>query len=203
MLETAKQNYEIMNERRSCRKFSDKLVPIEIIEEILRTASTAPSGANLQPWEFHVVEDQELKQLIRVRAEQIEKEFYKERISDEWQEKLDVLNVNWKKEFLTDAPYLICVFVKYYDVDEFGNKTKYYYPVESTGLATGFMINTIHRLGLSCLTYTPAPMGFIKDILDLGDNVRPFMVIPVGFAADDVEYPDIKRKELNDFAKFY
>jgi iodotyrosine deiodinase len=203
MKEKASSFYNWMNERRSCRDFSSKPVPKEVIENIVLTASTAPSGAHKQPWTFCVVSNPDIKKQIREAAEKEEYESYNSRMPEEWKKDLLPLQTDWKKEFLEIAPYLIIVFKKSYDIDEQGHKTNVYYANESCGLACGFLLAAIHNAGLVALTHTPSPMNFLSKVLDRPANEKPFLLIPVGYAADDCWVPDIERRGLGEVATFY
>lgn len=200
---TSSSFYSWMKERRTCRDFSDKPIPKKVIENIVLTASTAPSGANKQPWTFCVVSNPEIKKQIRIEAEKEEYESYNSRMPEEWKKDLLPLQTDWKKEFLEVAPYLIIVFKKIYDFDKAGNKTNTYYANESCGIACGFLLAAIHNAGLVALTHTPSPMNFLSNVLNRPVNEKPFLLIPVGFAADECWVPDIKRKKLNEVAIFY
>ena len=195
--------YTFMNERRTCRNFSDKPVPKEIIENIILTASSAPSGAHKQPWTFCVVSSPEIKKQIRIEAEKEEYESYNGRMPDEWKKDLLPLQTDWKKEFLETAPYLIIVFKKSYDYDTAGNKTNTYYATESCGIACGFLLAAIHHAGLTALTHTPSPMNFLSNILNRPANEKAFLVIPVGYVAEECWVPDIKRKTLNEVSQWF
>lgn len=195
--------YLTMNVRRSCRDFSNKAIPKEVIENIIRTASTAPSGAHKQPWTFCVVSNVEIKRQIRQEAEREEYESYTSRMTEEWKKDLLPLQTDWNKSFLEIAPYLIIVFKKSYDVDAEGNKTNVYYANESCGLACGFLLAAIHNAGLVALTHTPSPMNFLSKVLNRPANEKPFLLIPVGYAADECWVPDIERRMLNEVAIFY
>lgn len=195
--------YEEMRRRRSVRAFSDRAVPREVIEDCLRTAGTAPSGANRQPWHFVVVEDAAVKRRIREAAEQVEREFYERRASDEFLEAVSPLGVDATKPFLETASHLIVVFVQRYGLGPDGEKVKHYYSLESVGIATGLLIAAIHRAGLVSLPYTPSPMGFLNDILERPDHERPMMILVVGYPADDATVPDIPRKSLDEIATFF
>jgi len=184
------------------REFSDRPVPRDIIEEALRAAGTAPSGANLQPWHFSVVTGAATKKRIRVAAEVEEKEFYEHRAPPEWLKALEPLGTNTNKPFLETAPYLIVVFLQKFGVLPDGSKVKHYYPVESTGIATGILITALHMAGLVCLTHTPSPMKFLNEILDRPMSERPFLLLVTGYPADDAMIPDINRKPLEDFVSF-
>lgn len=194
--------YDDVNRRRTVREFSDRRVPRDIIETAIRAAGTAPSGANLQPWHFVVVSGPETKRKIREAAEAEEREFYERRASEEWLEALAPLGTDSDKPFLETAPYLIAVFLKKFDELEDGRKVKHYYPTESTGLATGLLITALHLAGLATLTHTPSPMKFLNEILGRPKSERPFLLLVVGYPADDAEVPDITRKPLNEFTSF-
>ena len=191
--------YEAIDRRRTVREFSDRPVPRDIIETALRAAGTAPSGANLQPWHFVVVSGAETKQKIRVAAEVEEREFYEHRASTEWLEALRPLGTDSDKPFLETAPYLIAVFLQKFGELPDGRKVKHYYPVESTGIATGILITALHEAGLATLTHTPSPMKFLNEILGRPKSERPFLLLVVGYPADDAVVPDIERKSLEDF----
>ena len=194
--------YEGIDRRRTVREFSDRPVPRDIIETALRAAGTAPSGANLQPWHFAVVSGAEKKKKIRVAAEVEEREFYEHRASTEWLEALRPLGTDSDKPFLETAPYLIAVFLQKFGELPDGRKVKHYYPVESTGIATGILITALHEAGLATLTHTPSPMKFLNEILGRPRSERPFLLLVVGYPADDAVVPDIKRKPLEDFTSF-
>jgi iodotyrosine deiodinase len=185
-----------MNQRRTVRFFSDETVPRALIEQAIRTASTAPSGANKQPWKFVVVDDPALKKEIRQGAEAEEREFYTQRATPEWLEDLVPLGTDWQKPFLEIAPYLIVVFRESYSVLANGSHAKHYYTLESVGIATGMLLTALHHIGLATLTHTPSPMDFLNTILNRPDNERPFVLIPVGYPAPDATVPDIQRKSL-------
>jgi len=194
--------YDWLSPRRSVREFSDQPVDKEVIENILKAASTAPSGANKQPWTFCAISNAELKQRIRKAAEEEEFENYHGRMSEEWLRDLAPLGTDEVKEFLTHAPWLIVVFKKAYDL-EGTEKRKNYYVTESVGIACGFLLIALHNAGLVALTHTPSPMNFLKKILNRPENESPFLLIPVGYASDNAMVPDIKRKELDEIASFY
>lgn len=185
--------------RRTVRSFSDRPVPEGVIEECLRAAGTAPSGANLQPWHFAVVRDPEKKAAIRAAAEDEERLFYRERAPAEWLEALAPLGTDEHKPFLEVAPCLIAVFVERYGRTPDGGRVKHYYAVESTGIATGILITALHHAGLATLTHTPSPMDFLNELLDRPDSERPFLLLVAGYPAPDAVVPDIRRKELGDF----
>jgi nitroreductase len=192
-----------LEKRRTVREFSDKKIPRKVIENIIKTASTAPSGAHKQPWTFCVVADPVIKKQIREAAEKEEYESYNNRMSDEWLKDLQPLGTDWHKPFLEIAPYLIIVFKKAYDLDEEGNKMNNYYVNESVGLACGFLLTAIHNAGLVALTHTPSPMNFLTKVLERPENERPFLLIPVGYPVEEAWVPDLKRKELGEIATFY
>jgi len=202
MLEKSQAFYEDVKRRRTVRDFSDKPVPKEIIENCIKAAGTAPSGANLQPWHFVVVSNPEIKKKIRIAAEEEEKEFYSKRAPKEWLDVLEPLGTDESKQFLETAPYLIAIFYKSYDVLPDGNQVKQYYAMESTGIATGILINAIHNAGLVSLTHTPSPMNFLNEILNRPKNERPFLLLVVGYPAKDAKVPDIKKKSLQEIASF-
>ena len=194
--------YADVDGRRTVREFSDRPVPRDIIETALKAASTAPSGANLQPWHFVVVSGAETKKKIRVAAEVEEQEFYEHRASAEWLEALAPLGTDSNKPFLETAPYLIAIFLQKFGTLPDGRKVKHYYPVESTGIATGILITALHHAGLATLTHTPSPMKFLNEILDRPKSERPFLLLVAGYPADDAEVPDITRKPLESFTSF-
>jgi iodotyrosine deiodinase len=181
--------------RRSVRSFSSEPPPLELIENAIRAAASAPSGANKQPWRFVVVSDPELKRRIRVAAEAEERKNYQHRFPPEWLEDLEALGTDWQKPFLEIAPYLIVVFCLDYGV-EGERKRKHYYVQESVGIASGFLLAALHLAGLATLTHTPSPMGFLARILERPKNERPFLLIPVGYPAPDARVPILRKKEL-------
>ena len=194
--------YADIRRRRTVREFSDRPVPRDIIETALKAANTAPSGANLQPWHFAVVSGPQTKRKIREAAEAEEREFYTHRASEEWLAALEPLGTDDNKPFLETAPYLIAVFLQKYGKLPDGRKVKHYYPTESTGLATGLLITALHIAGLATLTHTPSPMKFLNDILRRPTSERPFLLLVVGYPADDAHVPDIQRKSLEEFTSF-
>ena len=199
----SQENFEWMNTRRTVREFSGRKIPVEVIENLVKTASTAPSGAHKQPWTFCIISDPDLKRKIRKAAEKEEYDSYKKRMSEEWLEALQPLGTDWHKPFLEIAPYLIIVFKKAYDLDSGGNKSNNYYVNESVGLACGFLLAAIHQAGLVALTHTPSPMNFLTKILERPENERPFLLIPIGYPVEETWVPDLKRKQLDEFAIFY
>jgi nitroreductase len=194
--------YEFMNTRRSLRMFSDKPVLKKIIENIILTASTAPSGANKQPWIFNAISNKEIKHKIRIAAEEEEYKNYNGRMNEEWLEDLKPFATDWNKEFLEIAPWLIVVSRVIHNEVE-GQKSSNYYINESVGIATGMLITAIHHAGLVGLTHTPSPMGFLMNVLNRPKNERAFLLIPIGYASDDAMIPNISRKKLADVSVFY
>lgn len=195
--------YQWLDQRRTVRKFSDRSIPREVIDSLIMSASTAPSGAHKQPWTFCVVSDPALKKEIRVAAEQEEHESYNSRMSEEWLQDLKPLQTDWTKPFLEVAPYLIVVFKKIYDLKPDGTKANNYYVSESVGLACGMLLTAIHHAGLVALTHTPSPMNFLSKLLSRPENERPFLLIPVGYPADETYVPDLKRKKLQEIAAYF
>ena len=197
--------YEALRTRRTVRDFSPEPVPFELIETAVRTAITAPSGANRQPWRFVVVADAEVKHKIREAAEEEERAFYDHRAPDDWLEALAPLGTDWQKPFLEVAPYLIVVFRQDYGLkaaaeDETGAQTKEknYYVMESVGIACGMLLASLHLAGLATLTHTPSPMGFLSQILNRPKNEKPYLLIPVGYPADGAKVPNITKKALDE-----
>ena len=203
MHERAHALWQQMNARRTVRDFSHQSVPREVIEECIRTAGTAPSGANQQPWHFAVVADPAIKRQIREAAEEEERAFYEHRAASEWLDALAHLGTDADKPFLETAPYLIVVFALVHHVDATGQKVKHYYPYESTGLATGMLITALHNVGLASLTHTPNPMKFLNQVLGRPSNERPFLILVTGYPAENVQVPDIKRRDLSEICTFY
>jgi iodotyrosine deiodinase len=195
-IERSREFFEFMDQRRSLRFFSDRQVPFEIIENIIATASTAPSGAHKQPWTFCVVQDPEIKKAIRIAAEKEEFENYHGRMSDEWLQDLTAFDTDWHKPFLETAPYLIILFKQVWDQDG-AERRKNYYVNESVGIAAGFLITAIHQAGLVTLTHTPSPMNFLQKILGRPENEKAFLLLPVGHPAPDATVPRLSRKPLD------
>ena len=184
------------------RDFSDRPVDRAVIEDCLLAAGSAPNGANLQPWQFVVISDPEIKRRIRTAAEAEEREFYQSKAPPEWLAALEPLGTDAEKPFLETAPYLIAIFYKNYDLNTHGRKVKNYYAQESVGIATGFLIAALHHAGLASLTHTPSPMAFLNKILDRPGNERPFLLLVVGYPADDATVPEISKKSLEEIAEF-
>jgi len=187
--------------RRTIREFSDRIVPIDIINNCIKTAASAPSGANKQPWQFVIVRDSGIKTKIREAAEKEEKEFYGHRATKEWLEDLNQFGTDWHKPFLEIAPYLIVIFRKIYDLEDDGTQRKNYYVNESVGIASGFLLAALHHAGLATLTHTPSPMNFLGEILNRPKNEKAFLLIPVGYPAKNAEVPDISKKPFGEISK--
>jgi len=202
MVQRSKEFFEWLKNRRSVREFSNKPVPKEVIENIIKTACSAPSGANKQPWTFCVVSDFSLKKIIRIAAEQEEYDGYHGRMSEEWLKDIAPLQTNWHKPFLEAAPYLIIVFKHSYELED-DKKHQNYYVMESCGIACGFLLAAIHNAGLVALTHTPSPMNFLTRILRRPQNEKPFLLIPVGYPSEECWIPDIKRKESEEISVWY
>lgn len=196
------QFFHELNGRRSIREFSSKEIPEGVLENVIKAASTAPSGAHKQPWFFAVVTSKEMKKQIRVAAEKEEYENYNGRMSEDWLEDLKKFDTTWQKPFLEIAPALIVIFKQTYEETEDG-KAKNYYVNESVGIAAGMLIAAIHYAGLVTLTHTPSPLNFLADLLDRPQNEKPYLLLPVGFPADKTEVPILKRKSLKEVAKYY
>ncbi|MFK7770333.1 MAG: nitroreductase family protein [Mariniblastus sp.] len=203
MVERAQSFYKEIQRRRTVRDFSDRAVPREVIEQCVLAAGTAPNGANLQPWHFAVVQDQSIKSKIRAAAEIEEQEFYSGRAPQDWLDVLAPLGTDKNKPFLETAPFLIVVFSKAHDTREDGTKVKHYYVNESVGIATGFLIAALHHAGLGTLTHTPSPMKFLNEILGRPSNERPFVLMVVGYPADDAKVPNITKKTLDETTTFH
>ena len=188
--------------RRTVRMFSSRAVPRQIIEDCLMAAGSAPSGANLQPWRFVVISDGAIKHEIRAEAEKEEQEFYAGRAPQEWLDALAALGTDASKPFLEIAPYLIAIFAESYGQLPDGRKVKHYYVTESVGIATGMLITALHHSGLATLTHTPSPMNFLNRILNRPENERPFLLLVVGYPADDCVVPEITKKTIDEIATF-
>ena len=190
-----------IRQRRSVRHFSREPVPLELLENAIRIAGSAPSGANQQPWTFVVISDADLKREIRMAAEAEEKESYERRMSQEWLDALAPLGTDWRKPHIEDAPYIIVVFRQAYGIridPGTGEETRYrhYYSEESVGIAVGFLLVALHMSGLATLTHTPSPMKFLSEILDRPANERAYVLIPVGYPAENAKVPAITKKPL-------
>lgn len=194
---------EQIETRRSVRFFSDEPIPDGVLEDCIRAAGSAPSGAHRQPWTFAVVRDPKLKREIRLAAEEEERETYANRLTDEWREALRPLGTDWQKPFLEIAPALIVVFRKAWGTDVNGDRQTNYYTQESVGIASGFLLAALHSAGLATLTHTPSPMGFLSRVLDRPDNEKAYLLIPVGYPTADCTVPDLVRKSLEEVSVWY
>lgn len=186
----------LMSRRRSVRHFSARPVPQELLDDALRVAASAPSGANRQPWRFVVVRDAGVQKRIRDAAEHEEKLLYSRRATPDYLEAIEPIGTDWVKPHLTDAPVLVVVFELPWSRDEAGEKKKNYYVRESVGIAVGFFLVALHNAGLAALTHAPSPMGFLNEILERPENERPFLVIPVGYPTDDATVPVLSKKSF-------
>lgn len=203
MIEKAQTFYDWADTRRSVRDFSDKPVPKEVLENLIMTGSTAPSGAHKQPWTFCLISNASLKAKLRELAEEEEKKSYGGRMSEDWLKDLEPLGTDWQKEFIDIAPWIVIVMKRPYELDENGKKLNNYYVSESVGLAAGFFLMAVHNAGLVALTHTPSPMNFIAKALNRPENERPFLLIPVGYPAENVAVPDLKRKTKEEVIHYY
>ncbi len=202
MKRRALEFYEEMRRRRTVRDFSDRPIPEGVIENCIRTAATAPSGANIQPWHFVVVRDPSVKQRIHEEAEKIEHDFYTSKATRKWVEALRPLHTGPSKPFLKTAPVLIVIFAELYGLLPSGEKVKHYYVKESIGIATGMLISSIHHAGLVSLTYTPYKMGFLNKILSRPVNEKPFMILVVGYPAEGAVVPNITKKPFEEIVTY-
>lgn len=202
MLTRSAEFADFLNRRRTVRHFSDRPVSRELIENCIRAAGTAPSGANMQPWRFVIISSPEVKHTIRLAAEEEERDFYTHRAPKEWLEALAPLGTDSEKPFLETAPYLIAIFAEKNGTLPDGRTVKHYYVSESVGIATGMLITALHRAGLVSLTHTPSPMNFLNEILSRPSNEKPFLLLVVGYPADDAVVPNIQRKTLEEIALF-
>lgn len=203
MLQKSKSFYDELKKRRSVREYASMPVPRDVVENILRTASTAPSGAHKQPWHFCLVGNPEIKKQIRIEAEKEEYESYQSRMSEDWKNDLQALQTDWQKPFLEIAPYLIIVFKQVYEQKNNTEKRNNYYVNESVGIACGLLLAAIHHAGLVALTHTPSPMNFLSKILGRPENERPYLLIPIGYPAENTLVPDLERKELSEIMTYY
>lgn len=202
MLGRSRAFYESLRRRRTVRSFSARPVPREVIENCIRAAGTAPSGANMQPWYFVAVADAGLKRRIRTAAEAEEREFYERRAPREWLDALAPLGTDAHKPFLETAPYLIAIFAQRYGHHDSGEKIQHYYVQESVGIASGLLLAALHEAGLATLTHTPSPMRFLNPILDRPANEKPYLLVVTGYPADDAEVPNIHRKPVDEICRF-
>lgn len=202
-VEISEEFYKKMKTRRSIRNFSSQPIDKEIIYNAIKTAGSAPSGANRQPWFFVLITDQAIKEKIRQAAEQVEREFYNEKAPIEWIKALKPFGTNSIKSYLTEAPALIAIFSRSCSEAEDGILQRSYYPVESVGIATGFLITALHHAGLATLTHTPKPMSFLNEVLELDKTFRPFMIVVTGYPQIPIQVPDISRKAFKQIFKEY
>ena len=203
MLSRARDFYEQMDERRTTRHFSNREVPRELIEFAIKTASTAPSGAHLQPWTFVAISNPEVKTQIREAAEAEERKTYSERMPEAWAEVLRPLGTDHVKEHLSDAPWIVVVFRQSKRQRDSGEWGPTYYAQESCGIAAGLFIAAIHNMGLTTLTHTPSPMGFLRDILNRPEHEHAMLVMPVGYPDEDAKVPNLGRKSLENISEFF
>jgi len=203
MLSKSKSYFKWLDSRRSVREYAKTPVPKEVIENIIKAASTAPSGAHKQPWTFCAISNKALKSQIRTEAEIEEKRSYEDRMSERWKKDLEPLGTNMNKPFIEEAPWIIVAFKKVYERDELGVKHNNYYVNESIGIACGMLISAIHNAGLVTLTHTPSPMNFLSKVLDRPDNERAFLLLPIGYPKVPAYVPDIKRRGLGEVSVFY
>lgn len=194
-LAASRRFLELMRARRSVREFSPEPVPLELVENAIATAGTAPSGAHQQPWTFVLVSDPEVKRRLRIAAEDEERAFYGRRASREWLRAIEQVGTDWRKPHIEDAPYVIVVFEQAYGL-EHGQKRKHFYVKESVGIAVGFLLASLQAAGLVALTHTPSPMKFLAELLERPENERAYCLIPVGYPADGAVVPDLERKPL-------
>ena len=199
MARASAEHLSFIRTRRSVREFSDRGIPLEIINNIVSAAASAPSGANKEPWFFSIIRDPDVKHQIRLGAEKEEKLFYTQKAPKDWLKDLNKFGTDWHKEFLEIAPYLIVVFKQIYDLDN-NIKYKNYYVNESVGIACGFLLSAIHSAGLVALTHTPSPMGFLEKICKRPKNERAYLLIPIGYPAENAEIPDLRKKDYNKYA---
>lgn len=191
--------FAIMNRRRTVRDFSPEPVPAGVVEDLVRAASTAPSGAHRQPWTFVAVSDPEIKRRIRVAAEREERENYGGRMPDEWLRALKPLGTDEHKPFLEIAPWLVVLFRQNYGLGPAGEHIRHYYVAESVGIAAGLFLTAVHHVGLVALTHTPSPMGFLREVLGRPANETACLLMPVGYPAAGAQVPDLRRKRLREF----
>lgn len=203
LIDISEAFFDKMNSRRSVRTFSSEKTPIEVIKNAIKTASTAPSGANKQPWHFVLVKAPEVKKKIRIAAEKVEREFYLSKAHDKWLKDIEHLGTNEHKPFLEIAPYLIVVFEEKYRINSNGEKEKNYYTKESVGIASGMLLTALHNAGIATLTQTPSPMNFLSEILNRPKNETPFLIVVAGYPAKDTLVPNIKKKKLSEVLTVY
>jgi iodotyrosine deiodinase len=199
----SKEFYEKMSNRRSIRHFSSRSIDRNILVNAIKTAGTAPSGANRQPWHFALITNQLIKNKIRQAAELVEHEFYNQKASEEWISALKPFATDSKKTYLNEAPALIAVFSRTFYESTEGTMQRTYYPLESTGIATGILLTALHNAGLATLTHTPKPMFFLNEVLSLDKTYRPFMIVVTGHAKEPIQVPAIDRKNISQIMSEY
>ena len=202
MLRRAKSFYSQMDSRRTTRHFSDEKVPRELIELAIKTASTAPSGAHLQPWTYVAISNSEMKERIREAAEEEERRFYQKRVPEEWEEVLAPLGTDHVKSHITDAPWVVVLF-RQSKRERGEGMAPTYYSQESCGISAGLFISAVHNMGLSTLPHTPSPMGFLREILGRPEHEHAMLLLPVGYPAEDARVPNLERKGLEDVSEFW
>jgi len=203
MAERTKGFLAEMSRRRTVREFDSKPIPKTVLDDLIRIAGSAPSGANKQPWTFCLVQDTEVKHKIREAAEKEEYENYHGRMAQRWLGDLKEFGTDHIKEFLDEAPCLIAVFKRIYDVDTYGSRNNNYYVNESVGIAVGMLLAGIQHAGLVAVTHTPSPMNFLAEVLERPENERAYLLIPVGYPKKDTRVPDLKRKALEEIRVDY
>ena len=199
MIDISKDFFNKIKTRRTIRDFSSKDIPEEILENAIKSAGRAPSGANQQPWHFVIVSNTKIKKSIRDAAEKEEQTFYTKRAPKEWLNALKHIGTDANKPHLEKAPYLIIVFAERYSVNKKSEKIKNYYVSESVGIATGFLLTALHFAGLVTLTHTPSPMKFLNKILNRPSNESAYLIIAVGYPESDATVPVITKKKINEF----
>ena len=200
MARASANHLSFVRTRRSVREFSDQDIPLEVINNIVSAAASAPSGANKEPWFFSIVRDPDIKHQIRLGAEKEEKLFYTQKAPEYWLKDLNKFDTDWHKEFLEKAPCLIVIFKQIYDLKD-NIKYKNYYVNESVGIACGFLLMAIHNAGLVALTHTPIPMGFLEKICKRPKNERAYLLIPIGYPKDETKIPDLRKKRYDEYAE--
>lgn len=196
--QAAESFYTLIRQRRTVRQFSDRPVPRGVIEKVILAAGTAPSGAHKQPWRFIAISNPEIKHKIRIASEEVEREFYEKRASERWLKDLEIFGTDSDKSYMDTVPWLVVVMALR-TTDDGG---QVYYLNESVGIATGVLLTAAHHAGLATLTHTPSPMNFLREVLERPEHERPFMVIPMGYPAEDCSVPDLQRKSLEEIAVF-
>jgi len=203
MRHRAAEGYAELDRRRTTRDFSTEPVPRDLIELAIRCAGTAPSGAHRQPWTFVAVSDHELKRRIREAAEEEERRTYTERMPEEWRRALAPLGTDWVKSHITDAPWVVVLFKRAYEILPDGSHAKNYYVTESVGIAAGLFVSAVHHMGLATLTHTPNPMRFLGELLGRPKNETAVLLFPVGYPADDARVPKLERKPLEEISVWF